>query len=363
MRRDKKIRVVLKAVEERPKPAMVTRLHPEVRRKDVRPSGTIGEVKKISEILQHEKEHPKENRPHHPDIEALIDQQPAHAEDTEQTWGDEKHSNRTYPWGWFVLGGAALVGAITWSLMSVKKSHEVAETIRIHTAVSVVDEAAEQREAENLVNNIETALRSYFAAASIESRLQWVRFPERVEPMMRTYAEAFPQTPSPLQTIRVLQPLPIEHQTQFWMASVELAKGERRELLIECMDKGPRIDWETMVCYQPMPWDEFAARNAIGKSLDFRLYVEPSSFYSHEFRNEAEWACYRLSAPNAEQVMFGYVRRGTELDAELSKLTNDGRRVSLILRLQIPPSMKSPMGVVIENLMSPRWLHLTLPEE
>jgi hypothetical protein len=363
MPRDKKKKVTLKPVEERPKAAVVIRLGPEKEPEDSHPPVRLGPVKKLSEVQTTEQTDAKVFRSYQPDIDELIDKPAATDEDTELRWGEESRIRKLRPWGWFALAGLILSSAILWSLLSVKKAEEIAKAIRMQTKETIVDEAAEQREAEELIQRIESAIRSYFSATSIESRLRWVRFPERVEPLMRRHEETHPAIPSPLRTIRVLQPLSIERHTRFWMASVILATGERRELIIETTDAGHKIDWETMVCHQPMPWDEFAATRPTGTSMDFRVHVQPDTFYSHEFSNENVWACYRLSALNAEEVMFGYVRRGTETEMEIAALTSGIRRASLILRLQIPAGLNSNMGVVIDKIISPRWLHVTPPEE
>jgi hypothetical protein len=363
MARDKNKKVVLRPVEERSKPAVVIRLGPEKELEDTTPPVRLGPVKKTSDVILNADADPKVSRTHQPDIDDLIDSAVVAVEDTEQTWGEEARIRRNRPWGWLILLGLILTGGITWSLLSVQQSDDVANTIRMQTEEIIVDEATEQKEAEELVSNIESAIRAYFSATSLESRLRWVRFPERVAPMMRQHEIANPVRPSPLRTIRLLQPLPIERHTQFWMSSVILATGERRELVIECTDAGPRIDWETMVCYQPMPWDEFARKRPQGTPMEFRVHVQPDTFYSHEFSNENEWACYRLSALDADAVIFGYVRRGSDMEAEIAALAGGIRHASLVLRLQIPTGIQSTMGVVIDKIISPRWLLITLPDE
>ena len=41
---------------------------------------------------------------------------------------------------------------------------------------------------------------------------------------------------------------------------------------------------------------------------------------------------------------------------------NQGHRTSMILRITVPEGLQSRRGVVIEKLMSPRWLYLRPPE-
>ena len=366
MLRRKQKKVKLKTVEERPEHAdVVVRLGKGKEEEDTSPPVRIGPAKPVVAPSAASDATPREFRSHQPDIDALIDKPFANTSDenAELSWGEEAYIRRHRPWGWLLLAGLCIAGFVVWSLLSLKESGQVRESIRVQAHQAVSDEASEQREAEMLVRGMESAIRAYFTAATIESRLRWVRFPARVEPLMREYEKTHPVTPSPVHMIRVMQPLSIENSTNFWMASVVLASGNRHELVIEATDAGPQIDWETMVCHQPMPWDEFATRRPVGKSMDFRVHARPDTFYSHEFHDETQWACYRLSAPDAEQVVFGYVRRSSDTEAAIAPLTTGVRPASLILRLQIPPGLKSPMGVVIESIRSPRWLYLTAPDE
>lgn len=363
MSRHKKRTVLLKTLEEQPKPLVVIRLGPEKIPDDTRPPVRLGPVKAVAEEPKPEDANTKGSRTHQPDIGDLIENNPNESEFSEHTWGKDSQTHKNRPWGWLTLAGLTLSGGIVWSLLSVKKADLVAEKIRVKTNEIIVDEAAEQEAAEKVIANIESAMRAYFSASSTETRLRWVRFPDRVGPMMRQHEAVHPVKPSPLREITLLQPLPIESQADFWLASLTLATGERRELIIEYTDAGSKIDWETMVCHQPMPWDEFATRRPTETSMDFRVHVLPDTFYTHEFGSETEWACYRLSALGAEEVLFGYARRGTDEEANLAELTSGIRHASLILRLHIPAGLQSPTGVVIEKIISPRWLHITLPEE
>lgn len=363
MLRSNKKKVILTTVEEQTEQEDdVIRLGAEKEAADTMPLVRIGPAK--VEVEAPSEASSKDFRTHQPDIDDLIDK-PLTQDlgDAELPWGEEAETRPARPWGWFALAGVILAAGVLWSLLALKESGKVKETVRVKTEEAIIDEAAEIREAETLVTSIESAMRAYFTASTIESRLRWVRFPTRVEPMMREHEKTHPVTPSPLQSVRVLQPLSIEGRTDFWMASVMLASGERHELVIETTEAGPRIDWETMVCHQPMPWDEFATKRPPGKSMDFRLHVQTDTFYSHEFHDETQWTCYRLSAPDSEEIMFGYVQRGSAVEAAITPHINGVRHASLLLRLQIPEGLQSKMGVVIEQVISPRWLLLTPPDQ
>jgi len=118
------------------------------------------------------------------------------------------------------------------------------------------------------------------------------------------------------------------------------------------------------VCFQPMPWDDFARQRPTGEAWDFRVYAQPDNFYSHEFADSNQWVCFRLMAPDSEQALFGYARVGSAAAVELLDLVQSGGggKVSVILRLGVPEGLKSRRGVVIEKVVSPRWLYLDPPD-
>ena len=111
------------------------------------------------------------------------------------------------------------------------------------------------------------------------------------------------------------------------MQSVELDNHETRNLIIEITDSGePKIDWETLVCYQPMKWDQFARSRPDGNSFDFRVYVEPDNFFSHEFTDSSRWNCFRLTALDSDETLFGYAKADEPVAAELLALLEPKRR-------------------------------------
>jgi hypothetical protein len=322
------------------------------------------------EIVSERLERPERDEPmprtHQPGIEALIEVEMINPESLEQDWGAQEAHQRTIPWGWFVLIGLILASAAIWSLSRVKNAEIKAEKLKAATESVLVDEAREEQEAGELVDRMETITREFFDATNVESLSRHVRHPERVRPLMERYHEGNPVTANRVNRIKMLQPLTLDNRANFWMTTVELSDQDTRNLVIEVLDNGePRIDWETLVCYQPMKWDNFATQRPAGESLDFRVYIEQDSFFSHEFADSTRWTCFRLTARDSEETLFGYAKANGDVDQSLLQLLtqNQGRKASVILRLSIPEGLQSRRGVVIEKLLSPRWLYVNPPED
>lgn len=147
----------------------------------------------------------------------------------------------------------------------------------------------------------------------------------------------------------------------FWVVRAEVQDGDPQSLLVEQdRDGGVRVDWETHVCRQPMPWDRFVAELPDGEALEFRLWAVPDALYSHEFSDAGRWRCYRLTAKGSEEHLFGYVLAGSEAAAQLDTVarSSPGAKATVMLRVRRPQGSVSPRGVVVEKLVAPRWILL-----
>jgi hypothetical protein len=306
-----------------------------------------------------------ELRTHQPGIEVLIEPDVYNPDLTEEAWGENSKRRLPVPLGWLMLFGTAAVVAVVWSIANLKKSEKQAHTIRAETETILAREETEETEARELIERIENTLRIYFNASDVDLLARLVRHAERVKPLMQEYYANHPLVRSPMKSMHLLQPLTLDGRGNFWMGSVALADGRLVNLVIEIEANGePRIDWETQVCHQPMPWDDFSRQRPAGRSMDFRVYAERDNFHSHEFANAEKWLCYRLTALDSDETLFGYVAVGSEAARLLEETAtlNPRGRASLVLRLAIPHGLQSRRGVVIEKVVCARWLYIDSPD-
>lgn len=306
-----------------------------------------------------------EPRDRQPGIEALIEVNIGTPNQLEENWGTQSASQRPIPFGWFILVGLLLSGGVIWSLTRVTESDDKVHEIRIAAENVLIDDEREDQEAVRLIDAIQMTTRQFFRATTIDSLLKFVRQPDRVRPLMEIHYASHPVAMHRLREFRMLQPLTLDNHGNYWMASVELDNREKRNLLLEILPSGEaRIDWEMLVCYQPMKWDDFATKKPREVSMDFRVYVQQDHFFSHEFADSNRWNSFRLTALDSDETLFGYVQSGSALSQEIiAQLQRNPRhRASMILRLVIPEGIQSHSGVVVKKLMSPRWLYMDPPE-
>ena len=305
-----------------------------------------------------------ELRTHQPDIDALIEAENLNPELLEQAWGESSAHRNPIPWGWFALIGLGIAWAVIWSATRVRKADVTADLIRQETQSVIVDDQQEEIEATKRIEAIETTIKAFFKASSVESMAALVRQPDRVLPLMRDHYREKQVGGDRFKSIRLLQPLTLDKRGDFWMASVSLADGGKRNLIIQTPEDGePRIDWETFVCHQPKPWDEFVSSGPAGTSFDFRVYAERDNFNVHEFSDPEKWTCFRLTALDSEETLFGYAATGGPEERMLSGLlqASGGARASAILRLMIPEGLRARRSAVIEKVVNNRWLYIDPP--
>ncbi len=305
-----------------------------------------------------------ETRSVEPDIETLIDAETPAPEQLENDWGDQKKNTKPIAWGWFAILALAMGAGTFWSLYQIEKSEEQNLNIQREAKSLITDEEEKEREAARQIDAMEALLRSFHNATSIEAMLPLVRDPARVKPLMENHYGRDPVPLVRLRSIRSLNPLTIGSSGKFWVASVSQSGDSVKNILIEIDDDGkPLIDWETYVCYQPMPWDDYVAQRPTGVSLDFRVVARLENFFSHEFSSPSRWLCLELNVPGSIEFLYGYAPVESEAAAQIADLIryNGGDEASMILRLRIPENLKSNRGVIVEKLVSTQWLFTDSP--
>jgi len=305
-----------------------------------------------------------ETRSIEPDIDTLIDPEPTSPETLETAWGDQTKNAKPIAWGWFATLALTMTAGVIWSLHKIEKSGGQKILIEEKAQSIISREEDEEIKAARLIDQMDTLLRSFHNASSVEALLPLVRDPERVRPLMKRHYGGSSVPLIKLRSIRSLTPLTIGSNAKFWAASVNQSDDIVKNILIEVNDDSkPLIDWETYVCYQPMPWDDYVTQRPIDMSLDFRVMAKPDNFFSHEFNSSTKWLCFQLNAPDSNEYLYGYASADSEVAAQLTELINQngGNQTSMILRLLVPENIQANRAVIIEKLVAKQWLFIDPP--
>jgi hypothetical protein len=255
-----------------------------------------------------------------------------------------------------------MAGLGGWAMAKLWQGDSHVEKQAERVAASWDEEARSRKAAVDLLGRVEAVLRNYLQAADIEEKAKFVRHAQRVSLLMESHYRRHELVPAQFERIKDLQPFAIEKRP-FIYVEARLAGGEVRTLSMEEMpDRALKIDWESEVAYQPMSIEEFVERKP-EEAMDFRVYARLDTFYSYEFSDPERYVALLLTERGSEQFLFGYVERGTETEAELTRILEPNIRVPkpVMLRLRFLPETRARRSVQVEKMVSPRWVYAEDP--
>ena len=281
---------------------------------------------------------------------------------------------RAVPMGWFYLLGAAFVGILVWVGF---QSSGSGEALGAQGLVGPVGggqdtdkplgkeaEALAQDEAAEHYEQTEEVIRNFLAGTTLEEKSKYVRHPERVIPLMKSFYSWNEVESIAYDRIEAYQIYSMEN-LPFMVLEVGDKEGERHPMLLEDGEDGILVDWESFVCYQPMSVEKYVSERPT-EVMTFRARVFRDFYYTHEFASEEEFGCYKLRFRNSKVILNGYVKRGTELDKKFGKIYGDDgdrRMKNLILKLRFLKGGKAKTSVLIEDMVSTLWAYPSDPAE
>lgn len=297
--------------------------------------------------------------------------------DPESRWVEERAGagSDQVPMGWFVLLVAALLGVLVWVFFQ-SKSPAVDEVVPVPLAeggkeVEVEEELEDEvpsreelLEAEQHFEAMEKLVADFLAAGTVEEKAKFVRHPERVLPLMKRHYQSHE-----LERLTFLKTLEYHiatlDQRPFIALNVSIEEGENMPLLVEDLPGGMLIDWESFVCYQPAEVSEFLQERPTDP-VSFRVYAQKDNFYAYEFADESEYQCYRLTFRGSDVSLYGYVKRGTEVDQKFLKSFPKGGSMAaapLILKVRFLEGGKGDRSVLVDDVDSRLWAYAQNPDE
>ncbi len=271
------------------------------------------------------------------------------------------------PLGWLILTGLILCGIGIWAAFTLLKAQPVIEAAKLEKKELLVDLEKDNKDNKKILISMEESVRGYLAAESIESLLPFVRHQDRVKPLMEEYYSQHKLQPVEFLRFSRMRSMGLEN-LPFLYGKVSLTDGGTRKLLIEELEDGTfRIDWESDVCYQPMPWSQYIAQRP-QKAMDMRVKITPDTFYAYEFKDESRFQCYKITTRDSDEHLFGYVMKNSQTAQKIDKLMlksrqhGGGKNEPMILRLSFPEKTNSKRAVRIDALLAPRWTYVNPPE-
>lgn len=225
------------------------------------------------------------------------------------------------------------------------------------SAVEAPEPVKKMSEAEFLAL-AEALAKKFLSAKSVDELLPLVRNPETAEARMRGHYAGGQVVPAGLFSFNLnKQPVTADGITEFQILTGE---QELKTLAFADSTQGLKIDWESWAGWSEMDWEEFLKSKPVEEKT-FRVVLGAVEYYNFDFIEERKWKSYRLTSPDREQAVFGYVERDSLLvqQLHLDKGVKEGK---FMLSMKFMPGSRSDNQVRITKVVNEGWLERSEPK-
>lgn len=198
----------------------------------------------------------------------------------------------------------------------------------------------------------------FYNAKTIEEKLNFVRLPKRVKPMIERMA-VDPSVSEPVQLGEILLSQKIMDKGRRFITILGTLTGSSRDhqlFAFEQKDDTILMDWEVSSGYQPTPIVEFIAKR-VSEPTVFRSKLTLSEYYAGSFRDKERYQSVSLTYPGQEDFkLAGYIDRTKEW-AQMLLARLEFEAPSLIVTLSFPKNASSAFEVEITGVVLDSWFY------
>jgi hypothetical protein len=196
-------------------------------------------------------------------------------------------------------------------------------------------------------------VRKFMAAESVEEMLAMVRGGAKTEAKIRLYYEKHLYQPLALRALGEDGSI----STSRGMVSINVTLDDFtvRQIALENVDDRYLVDWESWAGYSEMEWEVFLKMNP-RRGKEFRVVVSPVDYYNFDFADDGHWKSFRITAPNEDGVVYGYLPRSSPLMEKLKPLDPSRQSAAYVLKLRYPLETKTANQVLIEDVICSGWV-------
>ena len=206
-------------------------------------------------------------------------------------------------------------------------------------------------------NAIISRVREFLEAEDVDSLVATVRNREQTEPLLRSYYNKHPYKPHRLRD----QPSHgnIVVADGFVIVDCVVENDQRMWIPME-IASGLRVDWEAVVGYSDMDWEDFAATKPKAPAL-FRVSLAPDNYYNYGF-TEDKFISIRVADREMQHVYYGYIPRKGKLFNEFVQLVPGALGIGTarenllaVVELRFPDEASGDNQVEITALRARGW--------
>lgn len=192
-------------------------------------------------------------------------------------------------------------------------------------------------------------VKKYWHVKRWEDRLQYVKYPDRVEPLM---AEYYKNTTFPLTEYVTFEVS--NSDDELTLILVKKSGSSAFPYFVVKTPEGYKIDWEASLPYNPMSWAEFKATKPTSP-IRCRVAATLGDYYNYEFRGMEDlfWSVtlMGINYDNSDGLewisLTGFIKKDSADGEALFELLKDGEQHGVILDLMYPENADSSSDCVL----------------
>ncbi|MES2709161.1 MAG: hypothetical protein V4726_21375 [Verrucomicrobiota bacterium] len=182
-----------------------------------------------------------------------------------------------------------------------------------------------------------------------------IRDPERVGPLISEYYGRGGHTWYPVTVGEVLDPSEFETDKNWTAFKLPLPDFRARSMAVEETPQGFKVDWESFVAYSEISWKELREKRPKSPVL-LRAIIRLTEYYNLDFPSDETHRCFQLNDEGRENVIYGYVKRGSKIEARMQELMLNALDVHAIIRVAYPAHSTANNQVEITEMVAKGWI-------
>ncbi len=237
-----------------------------------------------------------------------------------QTWDRTQQNKAYYFASWIIVGAVFLVGLVA-AILLVSDSKKV--QLPKEEAVSA-DEPWQGLLPDEIAKR-------FIDATSVEERLQWVRDPEEVEPLMQEFYLRGAGAKEKILGIETMEQASTEKML-YHRFQARIEGGDRRLLCVPVIDNRAYVDFKSYARYGSETWADLLSGKK-SAAVEVRVFVAFDTAYMNDYTDEKKWLSLTASSPDFEHPLYFYVERDSLAGKQLSTIPKRvAQRVTLGIR-------------------------------
>ena len=217
------------------------------------------------------------------------------------------------------------------------------------------DDLQQTMGAQKLHKSVSEALENFLNSEDLETKINLSRSSNRVSQLMRSHYKNNNDGPIAYRRISLAGEEGTGIIDGFYIIKVSFPDFSILPVVLALEENKIVVDWESFVGYSELTLKEFISNKPEEPKL-FRLHANSDDYFNFQF-SEEEYRCLYLRNPEDTESVYGYIKRGSVADGQLSRIAESGQSIRfLTLKLRYPKKIGGNNQTIIDEIVTSGWL-------